>query len=85
MSPIRPPTRTAETPATRARQVSVTSSLHGRGRPRPTTAVRAASPKYPSTIAPRSRPTMSPSRSFRFGVGIPWTTSSFTEEQIVFG
>jgi hypothetical protein len=30
-------------------------------------------------------PTMSPSRSFLFAVGIPWTTSSFTEEQTVFG
>ena len=51
---------------------------------RPTATVRAASPKKPSTTQPRSRPTMSPSRSFR-GPGIPCTTSSFTEMQSVAG
>ena len=35
MSPIRPPTRTAETPATRARQVSRTRSFDGGGHARP--------------------------------------------------
>ncbi len=51
---------------------------------RPTATVRAASPKKPSTMQPRSRPTMSPSRSFR-GPGMPCTTSSFTEMHSVAG
>ncbi len=50
----------------------------------PTRTVRAASPKKPSTMQPRSRPTMSPSSSLRLP-GIPCTTCSFTEAHRVAG
>ena len=47
----------------------------------PTPAVKAASPCQPSTIAPQSIETMSPSSS-RTGPGIPCTMTSFGEAQI---
>ena len=45
---------------------------------RPTLTVIAASPWKPSSIAPRSSDTISPSRITRFP-GMPWTTSSFID------
>ena len=46
--------------------------------------LRAASPCQPSTMAPQSIETRSPSRNTR-SPGIPCTTSSFTETQITPG
>ena len=51
----------------------------------PTPTVMAASPCQPSTIAPQSMEMMSPSRSTRPRLGMPCTTSSLTEAQIVAG
>lgn len=51
----------------------------------PTGTVMAESPCQPSRIAPQSMEMMSPSRSLRRSVGMPWTTSSFTEAQMVAG
>ena len=50
----------------------------------PIATVIAASPCQPSTIAPQSMETMSPSVSTR-SPGMPCTTSSLTEAQIVAG
>ena len=83
MSPTRLPGWQTSMPARSDSRVTFmsrfASSLVG-----PTATVRAASPKKPSTMHPRSRPTMSPSRSFR-GPGIPCTTSSLTEMHRVAG
>ena len=50
----------------------------------PTTNVSAESPCHPSTIAPQSSDTTSPSWSTR-SPGMPWTTSSLTEMHNVAG
>ena len=50
----------------------------------PTGTVIAASPWKLSTIAPQSIEITSPSASAR-SPGMPWTTSAFTEAQIVAG
>ncbi len=50
----------------------------------PTPAVKAASPCQPSTTAPQSIDTMSPSSSTR-SPGMPWTTTSFGDAQITAG
>ena len=51
----------------------------------PTGTVTAESPCQPSRMAPQSMEMTSPSRSARASVGMPWTTSSLTEAQIVAG
>ena len=53
------------------------------GRIAPTPTVIAESPCQPCTIAPQSSEMMSPSRSFRLRDGIPCTTSSLIDAQIV--
>ncbi len=64
MSPTRLPGRQASMPANRDSRVAVMRRVAS-GLACPTATVRAASPKKPSTMQPRSRPTMSPSRSLR--------------------
>ena len=83
MSPTRPPGRAAAMPAHSAASVSLTSVVSS-GRTSPTGTVIAASPCQPSTIAPQSMETRSPSRSSR-SPGMPCTTSSLTEVQIEAG
>ncbi len=82
----RPPSRAAEIPAHMAPSVTrISSSTSGRTwSSGPTATVIAASPCHPSTIAPQSIEITSPSRSTR-SPGMPWTTSSLTEAQIVAG
>ena len=70
-------------PAHMAASVSATSATSS-GETSPTGTVIAASPCQPSTIAPQSSETRSPSRSSR-SPGMPCTTSSFTEVQIEAG
>ena len=50
----------------------------------PIATVIAASPCQPSTIAPQSIETTSPSASTR-SPGMPWTISSLTEAQMLAG
>ncbi len=47
--------------------------------------VTAASPCQPSMIAPQSIDTRSPAASFSSGVGMPCTTRSLTDEQMLAG
>ena len=61
------------------------SSISSGACPVPTNAVKAASPCQPSTIAPASMEMMSPSLSTVFSSGMPCTTTSFTEVQMVAG
>src|SRR5688572_5940573 len=49
----------------------------------PTPTVAAVSPTKPSRVTPTSMPTMSPAFKIRLVLGIPCTTSSFTEAQMV--
>src|SRR2546422_839914 len=84
MSPIRPPTWALAIPMRRASSVT-RMRRSASGDTFPTGSVIAASACHPSIIAPASMPTMSPSRSFRFGEGMPWTISSLIEVQIVRG
>ena len=80
MSDSRPPGTIAAMPA--ASDASVTWIRRSSSGPiSPTPAVKAASPCHPSTIAPQSMETMSPSSS-RTGPGTPWTMTSFGEAQI---
>ena len=51
----------------------------------PTGTVRAASPKKPWYDTPKSSPTTSPSLSTRRSDGMPCTTSSLIEMQMVAG
>ena len=68
-----------------ANEASVTSmSRASSGSISPTPAVNAASPCQPSTIAPQSIETMSPSSS-RWGPGMPCTITSFGDAQITAG
>ena len=83
MSVSLPPTRTAAMPCHMASsQTRISSSSSSEARPDAT--VTAASPCQPSTIAPQSMETMSPSRR-TLGPGMPCTISSLTEAQIVAG
>jgi hypothetical protein len=81
MSVTRPPSDAAANPRHIASSVtrirSSASSPTG-----PTATVMAASPCQPSTIAPQSMETMSPSAITR-SPGMPCTTSSFTEAQML--
>ncbi len=70
-------------PAHSAASVTLISSSTS-GVVEPTATVIAASPCQPSTIAPQSMEITSPSARTR-PPGIPWTTSSLTEAQIVPG
>ena len=83
MSPRRFPTFAAAIPRTSASRVTA-MSFSACGEILPTGTVIAASACHPSTIAPASMPTMSPSLSLRL-LGMPWTICSFTEVQIVAG
>ena len=83
MSPTNLPVARAAMPCHMA--ASVTSeSRWSSGSAVPTITVRAESECQPSTIAPPSIEMMSPSCSTR-PPGMPWTTSSLTEVQIVAG
>ena len=83
MSDTRAPAFTAAT--ARSSAVFVTSSSRSAsGVMRPTGTVTAESPKNPSSLAPMSIETMSPSVSGR-SFGMPCTTCSFTDAQIVAG
>jgi hypothetical protein len=83
MSPTLPPGRAAAIPAHNAASASSTSVVSS-GPTAPTGTEIAASPCQPSTMAPQSIETRSPSRSSR-SPGMPCTTSSFTEVQIEAG
>ena len=61
------------------------SSISSGACPEPTKAVYAASPCQPSMIAPQSMEMMSPSLRTTSSDGMPCTTTSFTEVQIVAG
>ena len=83
MSVTRPPSLAAANPRhmlSSHTRISSTSSAQTS----PTGTVIAASPCQPSTMAPQSSDTTSPSWSTR-SPGIPCTTSSLTEAQIVAG
>ncbi len=83
MSVTRPPSRAAAIPAHRASSVTRISSETSGGTS-PIATVIAASPCQPSTMAPQSMEITSPSTSTRLP-GMPCTTSSLTEAQIVAG
>ena len=83
MSLTRPPSRAAAIPAHSDSSVTRISSVTS-GDTSPTATVIAASPCQPSTIAPQSIEMTSPSSSTR-APGIPCTTSSLTEAQMVAG
>ena len=83
MSPTWPPRAAAAIPRHIDSSVTRISSRASAG-DRPTATVVAASPCQPSTIAPQSMETMSPSRTTR-SPGMPCTTSSLTEMQVVAG
>src|SRR5437588_911802 len=82
-SPRRPSGRIARMPISRASAVT-RSSRATAGDTFPTGTVTARSPWNPSSTTPRSRLMISPSTSRR-GPGIPCTTSSFTEVQMLAG
>ena len=84
MSVTRPPSFAAPIPAHKASWVTRHSSAASAVAGWPTKTLRAASPCQPSTMAPQSIETRSPSRNTR-SPGIPCTTSSFTETQITPG
>ena len=75
----RPPSRAAAMPRHMASSVTRISAATSSGTS-PRAKVTAASPCQPSTIAPQSIETRSPSASTR-GPGTPCTTSSLTETQ----
>ena len=83
MSETRPPSRAAAIPCHSASSVTRISSVTSGGTS-PSATVIAASPCQPSMIAPQSMETTSPSASTR-SPGIPCTTSSLTEVQMVPG
>src|SRR5262245_20290495 len=83
ISPTRFPARAWRMPFSRASSVTRMRRL-AFSDTAPTAKVRAASAYQPCNSAPTSIPTRSPSASAR-GPGMPWTTSSFTEEQIEAG
>ena len=83
MSPSRRAGRASAKPAQRARSVA-SISFEASGDGSPTGTVTAESAWKPSTTAPTSSFTRSPSFSARVP-GMPCTISSFTEVQIVAG
>jgi len=83
MSETRPPRRAAAIPRHRDSSVTRISSTTSSGTA-PSATVIAASPCQPSTMAPQSIETTSPSASTR-SPGMPCTTSSLTEVQMVPG
>ncbi len=76
-----PPSRAAANPRHIASSVTRISSSASSGTS-PTATVIAASPCQPSTMAPQSIETTSPSSITR-SPGMPCTTSSFTETQML--
>ena len=80
MSVTRPPSRAAAMPRHSDSSVTRISSVTSAGTS-PTATVIAASPCQPSTMAPQSSETTSPSTSTR-SPGMPCTTSSLTDAQI---
>lgn len=84
-STSRLPSFMAAMPAHIDSSVTRESSTTSGAWPEPTNAVNAASPCQPSTIAPASMEMMSPSFRTVLSSGMPWTTTSFTEVQIVAG
>src|SRR5262249_31985151 len=84
MSDSRAPGRAAASPCHSARSQSVIS-LACPAEMTGTPTVSAASACQPSTLAPQSMETTSPSRSTREALGIPCTISSLTQVQIVGG
>ena len=83
MSPTCPPSAAAAKPRHSDSSVTRISSAALRDT-WPTPTVTAASPCQPSTMAPQSIETMSPSATTR-EPGMPCTTSSLTETQIEAG
>ncbi len=65
------------------RVASESAAAAGSTAPIPT--VMAESPCQPSTIAPKSSDTRSPSRNTSSSDGMPWTTRSFTDAQMTAG
>src|SRR4051794_41801508 len=86
MSLTRPPSLAAAMPRHNASSVTSSSrrTSSGTASSAPTATVMAESPCQPSTIAPQSMEMTSPSTSTR-EPGMPWTTSSLTEAQMVAG
>ena len=84
MSDSRAPARAAARPCQSARSQSAISLASSAGMA-PTPTVSAASACHPSTLAPQSMETTSPSRSTRDALGIPCTISSLMQVQIVAG
>ncbi len=80
MSPTLPPSRAAPMPRHIDSSVTCMRACTSSGTS-PRATLIAASPCQPSTMAPQSIETRSPSASTR-SPGIPCTTSSFTETQI---
>lgn len=85
MSTSRLPCFIAAIPAHIDSSVTRESSTSSGAWPEPTKAVYAASPCQPSTIAPQSMEMMSPSARTVFSSGMPCTTTSLTEVQMVAG
>ena len=83
MSPMRAPARAAWMPDSSAASV-VLIRRSAWPLAAPTATVKAASETKPRYVTPRSMLTMSPSLSTR-SLGIPCTSSSFTEKQIAPG
>ncbi len=84
MSDSRPPATARLRPCHRARS-HVSSRPDWAGVSGPTPTVTAASPCQPPTMAPQSTEIRSPAASRTSGRGMPCTTSSLTEVQIVAG
>ena len=80
----RPPSRAAAMPCHSDSSVTRISSRTS-AVTSPTATVVAASLCQPSTMAPQSMEIMSPSFRTTSSDGMPWTTTSFTEVQIVAG
>ena len=83
MSPIRAPATAAAMPAASAFS-AVSMSSRSASSAWPTVKLTAASPVQPSSSAPKSMLTRSPSRS-RYLSGMPCTITSLTEAQITAG
>ena len=83
MSPIRAPGTAAAMPARRASLVTSISRLSA-GRGVPMVNETAASPVQPSSTAPQSTLSRSPSASL-YRPGMPCRAASFTEVQMVAG
>jgi hypothetical protein len=84
MSVSRAPARAAASPSHIA-PAHTSESRAASGVTFPTPTVIAESACHPSTIAPKSMDSRSPSRSFSAGEGMPWTTRSLTDAQMTAG